>query len=283
MHVIVFFSLIILSLFRSVGVVISVDIYSRTKNSKFINLGISWVFWLFSGFFPLIALIVTSPFLSDILLILNVLFTTIAITLIVKELLVYFIDIKNKYLIILILIITFLCILFYFISGTEIAIGITSAIYQAIWILGILYPFIKWRLFTERVNKQLWYQYFFFGIVSLLYIPISVYIFIEGLRFGLYEAQNMFLIIFNYGYLFIITFLIQMLTIHLEFTLSKIQKDKLKDIYSHNLGNALQAIYTSVDLLLNPEINNKDSQEIKITLQDKLNEAAELLKEIRNL
>ena len=60
-------------------------------------------------------------------------------------------------------------------------------------------------------------------------------------------------------------------------------KDKLKDIYSHNLGNALQAIYTSVDLLLNPEINNKDSQEIKITLQDKLNEAAELLKEIRNL
>ena len=162
MHVVVFFSLIILLFLRLIGVVISIDFYSRTKNSKFINLGISWALWLLSGLFPLIALIVINPFLSNIRLILNVLFTTIAITLIVKELLVYFIDFKNKYLIILILIITVLCILFYFTSGAEIAIGVTSVIYQLIWILGILYPFIKWKMFTERVNKQLWCQILFF-------------------------------------------------------------------------------------------------------------------------
>jgi hypothetical protein len=283
MHVVVFFSLIILSFVRLIGVGISIDFYSRTKNSKYINLGISWALWLLSGLFPLITLIVINPFLSNILLVLNILFTTIAITLIVKELLVYFIEFKNKYLIIIVLIIIFLCILFYFTSGAEIAIGITSVIYQTIWILGILYPFIKWRKFTERVNKQLWYQYFLFGIVSLLYIPISIYIFIEGLRFGLYEAENVILIILNYGYIFIITFFIQMLTVHLEFTLSNIQKDKLKDMYSHNLGNALQAIYMSVDLFLNPEINNTDAQEIKNSLQVKLSEAAELLKEIRDL
>jgi hypothetical protein len=57
---------------------------------------------------------------------------------------------------------------------------------------------------------------------NLLYIPISVFIFFEGLRFGLYDAENIFLIILNYGYLFYITFFIQILTIHLEYTLSQL-------------------------------------------------------------
>ncbi len=59
------------------------------------------------------------------------------------------------------------------------------------------------------------------------------------------------------------------------------QKFNLKDKYSHNLGNALQAIYTPSDLLSSFQLNKKEEEQLKVTLSDTLQEATKLLKEIR--
>ncbi|MHA1513514.1 MAG: hypothetical protein ACTSRJ_05560, partial [Candidatus Hodarchaeales archaeon] len=44
-----------------------------------------------------------------------------------------------------------------------------------------------------------------------------------------------------------ITLLILVITIHLEYSLSNIQKFKLNDNYSHELGNILQMILNSAE------------------------------------
>ena len=138
-------------------------------------------------------------------------------------------------------------------------------------------------MLTKHVDKRLWYIYVIIAIIGLIYLPISISIFAEGLGFGLYDADNIILIFLNYGYIIIITVFLHILTLHLEYTISQLEKFNLKDVYSHNLGNALQAIYTSLDLLSTPNINKKDEDELKTTLHNKLQEAVELLREIREL
>jgi len=266
-----------------IGLSISIDFYLRSKNSRFLTLGLAWFLWLCAGFFPLISLTIIDLAYADFLLIYNALLTTLALLILVKGLLAYFITVRLKIFLLIIFIIIILSHFLYFMIGSMMAITITSLISQIIWISGILVPYIRWKIFTKRVDKQLWYTYFIITIVGLVYIPISILIFIEGLGFGLYAADNVVLIFLNYGYLLIITVLLQILTVHLEYKISQAEKLEVKDVYSHNLGNALQAVYTSLDLLSNPNLNNNDKDEVKQTLQDKLKEAAELLKEIRGL
>jgi hypothetical protein len=200
-----------------------------------------------------------------------------------KGLIAYFIEIDRKYVFLVILIIILLSHFVYFTIGSNLAISITSAISQIIWVTGILIPFIKWKKFIQLVDKHLWYQYFIIAMVGLDYLPIGILIFIDGQDFGLYDADNLVLIFLNYGYLLIITILLQILIVHLEYKISQIEKYNLKDIYSHNLGNALQAVYTSSELLTNPNLNKEKENELKRTLQNKFQEADELLRDIRNL
>ncbi|TXT58467.1 MAG: hypothetical protein BAJALOKI2v1_360013 [Promethearchaeota archaeon] len=75
------------------------------------------------------------------------------------------------------------------------------------------------------------------------------------------------------------TFLIQ----YLEYKIVNDQKLKLKDKYSHNLGNTLHSIYISVDLLKEKEVDQKDKKILIDMLEDKKKESNDLIKEIREL
>ena len=70
-------------------------------------------------------------------------------------------------------------------------------------------------------------------------------------------------------------------SIHIEYDISKIQKFKLSDKYSHDLGNLIQiissaAILTNIDKGLSKEkVENLD------LIQKKCEEVAKLIKDIR--
>ena len=70
---------------------------------------------------------------------------------------------------------------------------------------------------------------------------------------------------------------------HLEYTLSNREKFDLKDTYSHELGNIMQAIFTTFDLIKTKREPKKDLAELETMLETKLNEASALIKEIRKL
>ena len=70
-------------------------------------------------------------------------------------------------------------------------------------------------------------------------------------------------------------------SIHLEYDISKIQKFKLSDKYSHDLGNLIQVISSAAILTNVDEDLSKEKVENLDLIQKKCEEAAELIKDIR--
>ena len=61
------------------------------------------------------------------------------------------------------------------------------------------------------------------------------------------------------------------------------EKDILKDKYSHDLGNILQAISISYDLINRENHSSIKSDELDTLIKNKVNEASKLVKSIRDL
>jgi len=78
-----------------------------------------------------------------------------------------------------------------------------------------------------------------------------------------------------------ITLLVLVLTIHLEYSLSNIQKFKMKDNYSHELGDILQMILNSAEF--NKNTDTKGDQSVNELIIEKCKEARFLITEIRDL
>jgi light-regulated signal transduction histidine kinase (bacteriophytochrome) len=72
--------------------------------------------------------------------------------------------------------------------------------------------------------------------------------------------------------------------VHLEYNISNSQKFQLKDKYSHEMGNILQVIQSSIDLLSQKkDQNDVDSLEGRELIKTKCQEASTLIREIRDL
>ena len=72
------------------------------------------------------------------------------------------------------------------------------------------------------------------------------------------------------------------LFIHLEYGITFTQKYGLKDKYSHNLGNIMQAI-SGAAFLINDNLDENQVLELKDLIQSKTKEASNLIDEIREL
>ncbi|MHA2233613.1 MAG: hypothetical protein ACXAB4_14115, partial [Candidatus Hodarchaeales archaeon] len=101
--------------------------------------------------------------------------------------------------------------------------------------------------------------------------------------YGFYQSTDNPAVIVNYLFAIGITAVILVLFIHIEYSISQVEKYQLKDKYSHNLGNILQALTSAASLL---ELRKSRSQEDLLNLeliQQKCVEASSLVKEIRKL
>lgn len=108
-------------------------------------------------------------------------------------------------------------------------------------------------------------------------------IFLQGYSYGLYDVSDEFIIFLNYIPPISATFMIIIFLIHIDYSNSTILKNKLKDQYSHDLGNILQVVLGIGDLLKLKEAVEESERENLNLLKMKSKEASKLINEIRKL
>ena len=282
MNVLIIFSLFILAIIRILGFWFSLDFYLRTKNLKFKMGLIGWILWSITSILPLLTAFST---IYELLLFYNILIGILAILFLGYSITSYFIDYEGRGKTIIVVTILLLIIfhLLYFIFGVELTDSILSTIFNLLWFLIIVSPILKWGSFHKLVDKITWYMFFILIICGIGYIPLGIIEVINGYSYGLYNVNDSLIVGLHYGYLLVITIIFVLITVHIEYKISENEKRDLKDKYSHNLGNVLQAINTSLELLKLPDLQDTDQKEIDRTLWSKLQEAADLIKNIREL
>jgi hypothetical protein len=283
MNDIIIFSLFMVTFLRILGVGIAMDFYHRSRENRFLILAIGWMVWVIGGMLPLFSSFVPFPFLSQLLQVYNVLMTTLALITLCYVFLTSLLNVNSKIFIIYAGLVVLMGNLFYFTYNFSLTIFSISLLQQIMWIYVILLPSFKWKKIHHKVDSRILFNYYVVAVVAIIYIPIVIIIYLQGFRFGLYESDDILLIMVNYGYLIIFTIILNILALHLQYRFSQRDKIDLKDKYSHNLGNALQAIYTSLELLDTKTLNSEDQTSIRKTLREKQTEAVQLLREIRDL
>ena len=233
---------------RAIGLGVSLDFYYDTKQNKFILFSIGWSLWIIAALIPIYSNLVKDIGLIELLLMLNLLFFSLGGIFYMWGIYKYFLSVPVKImeaLIVISIVVPFL-VLF--------TIGDTSAIiFSGIFLYGLLIstyiiPPLKKENFKKFIGKSIrWYYVIIF--IILIYIPVSLINYSRGYAYGLYDSDDSTLIMLNYIPTIGATILLIILLVHLEYTISNREKFDLKDRYSHDLGNILQAIYTTLDLI----------------------------------
>jgi hypothetical protein len=282
MNVLVIFSLIMLAIMRILGFWFSLDFYLKTKNFKFKVGFIGWILWTIASILPLLT---SFSAIYELLLFYNLLFGILAILFLGYNLTSYFIDYggRGKIIVIITILIVIICHLLLIIFGTNLTISTLAPTLNLVWLFIIITPILKWSTFRRLVDKTVWYMFFILISGGIGYIPLGIIEVINGYDFGLYKVNDILIIGLHYGYFLFITIIFVLIIVHIEYKITENERRDLKDKYSHNLGNALQAINTSLELLKLPNLQDTDQDEIDRTLWSKLQDAADMIKNIREL
>jgi hypothetical protein len=268
--------LIILSLLRIIGLAVCAEYYINTKKKIFLIMSVAWLLWIFA----VIAAIFSD--LSDILFFLNVVFASLSSILMMLGLVFYFLEFPLKFIFLLIFIEVFVSFILFLFFGLLVSLSFSNVINYIATAGAYMIPIINRKRFKEVLGKATRWYYSLI-IIGVLFIPFSLYFSSKGYRFGLYDSNNIIDITINYSIAFITTFLILIMIMSVENVISIREKFVLKDEYSHNLGNIMQALYWIAELMDSNEIDEKKLQDLNKLHEKKLNEARKLIKEIREL
>ncbi len=121
--------------------------------------------------------------------------------------------------------------------------------------------------------------------VFTVYVIIVIFIIIllQGYTFGFYYDEFSILMFINYFVGIINAIFILIYSIHLEYDILRNQKYRLRDKYSHDLGNLIQVIYSATDLTdVNDDLSKEKAENLEL-IQKKCEEAAKLIKEIKKI
>jgi len=274
MNILVFFSIIILTLVRLIGLGVSLILFLETKSTKFKIFIPGWGLWSISAFFPIISETIENKFVSEALLVLSTILLLLGMFFIIIGIISYFTHIFQKLVISLALLIITIPLVLFFTIGINFAINFTSIMFFFLFI----FIFVSVWLARENVKNVLGnsiHWLYITLIFSFFYLVNGFITALQGYSFGLYTTDNVDVIIRYYFFVIGITMLIAILQIHIEQSVSYLHKFQLKDKYSHNLGNIMQIILNTIEIeaeLINVEL-----------IKEKCLEAGEHIKEIREL
>ncbi|MFX0021025.1 MAG: hypothetical protein ACFE9S_01770 [Candidatus Hermodarchaeota archaeon] len=282
MNDIVLYFLIFLIIFRFLGFLISFEFFYDTKDNKFIFFMFCWVSWIIAALFPILSDLTEINNIKELLLILNPLFASIGGFFYIWGIIKFIINIQFKFMmIVLISIIVIPTFLYFVISYTLSSLVLNIILSFLIISASILIP-IKKKNLKKYIGKSIRWVYLLI-VTYVIYLILSIYIYTYGEGFGVYNAENILLILINYIPAIAITIIMFVLLVHFQFSLSTREKNELKDKYSHNFGNILQVIYSASDLIM--EISKLELQEknkLDLIIK-KCEEASELIKEIKKI
>jgi len=220
--------------------------------------------------------------LMELFLVLNIIFAVLGITFLCWGFFAYYMHVPFKLMITLIALFITIPFLLFILINYSVAIAFSAVLVNVLLLSAYIVPPIKKKAFFKYMGKTIRWYYATI-IVFVLYFPINILIFSLGYRYGLYNAEDPFIIILCYIPGIASTLLLIILLVHLEYTISSREKYELKDKYSHNLGNIMQAITSAYELYSSKIESVKESAELDDLLKSKINETAELITDIREL
>jgi len=282
MNDLVLLSLIIFIFVRVIGLGISIDFLKATKAEKFKFLTIGWFFWILAALAPIFSNLVENLYLKEFLLVLNAFLAALGTFFYLWGFLKYFMTVSFKKMVSIIIIFIITTVLFFLITDYTVTITFCAVVINLILISLFVIPPIKKKSFKKYMGRSMIWFYASVLIMSLLF-PVSIIINLQGYGYGLYNADDPVLIMFNYVPVIVSSIGLIILLVHLEYTTSSRKQLELKDNYSHELGNILQVISSAFELIEMKGRSESEASELGELLKDKLNEAAKQIREIREL
>ncbi|MHA1227375.1 MAG: hypothetical protein ACTSPV_11585 [Candidatus Hodarchaeales archaeon] len=277
MSEIVLFGTFTLALTRGIGVLVSLDFLLRRKSlseKKFYLFLIGWSSWFISSLFSFVYLLVDQgSLLAKISVISHDIFVLLGSLYLILAVLSYFMTV-NTYTVLTGTLIIVIVPIVLTITLDPIIANLFLLLIFSILLFSLINNF---RLHKEElsflVSRSITWLYLT-TTVAFLYICLLTFLTLtkEGSDLATIDDPLLFSL---YAFISLtVTLLVLVLSIHLEYSLNYIQSFRLKDQYSHNLGNILQMILNSAetkDLLM---------QDLII---EKCEEAKFLINEIREL
>ncbi|MFX1316657.1 MAG: hypothetical protein ACFE9T_12400 [Promethearchaeota archaeon] len=277
MNEMVFLVIFLLLFIRLIGLGVSLDFYLRMRNVRFKIFILGWAFWFFAGIFPFLYDITNGLLLSELFLVINAIFAALGSLLIYLGFVYNFKYIQLKFIILICILELILATLFAILLGSKVAIGLSFITLELSIISLLFFQIAKGKHFAKYIGKSIIWYYITVIFVVLLTI-VSIYQFLQGYSYGLYDSNDFIAIFYNYSIGISITILTLVFFIHFEYNILKQQKFELKDIYSHDLGNIMQSILSATELM------KLESEEGLLNLiKEKCDKASELIKKIREL
>jgi hypothetical protein len=282
MNDLVLLSLIIFIFVRFIGLVISIDFLNGTKAEKFKFLTLGWFFWILGALSPIFSNLVEIIYFKEFLLVLNAFLATLGTFFYFWGFLKYFMTVSFKKMVSLIIIFIISTVLLFLITDYSVTITFCVVFINLLLISTFVIPPIKKKKFKKYMGRSIiWY---YASVLTLsLFFPVSIIINLQGYGFGLYNADDAVLIMFNYIPTIMSSICLIILLVHVEYTTSSRKQLELKDNYSHDLGNILQVISSAFELIEMKGRSESETSELGELLKDKLNEAAKQIRDIREL
>jgi len=283
MNDLAFFSILTLTMLRITGLLVSIDFLVRKGEKlqkKFYLFAIGWSCWIVGSLISFISIMgenlsfkLQMVVFHDLSILLGALYLILAV-------ISYFKQVQRNMVIIGSLTIAIFPMLIFYLFNYDLAELIIIILYIG------LFTFLFSSALGERKDIRLHIRdsikWFYSTILlSFFYAIFLVLMAINGKITDL-SLMDEPLLITLYSFLSLtITLLVVVLTIHLEYSLSSIKKFKMKDDYSHELGNILQMILNSAEFNKNTETN--DDRSANELIIKKCKDARFLITEIRDL
>ncbi|MFX1571475.1 MAG: hypothetical protein ACFFB0_01900 [Promethearchaeota archaeon] len=282
MNDLILLCLIMFMCVRAIGLGVSIDFFYDSKDHKFLYFILCWCFWIVANIFPIIVDLTEINILMEFYLVLNILFAVLGFVFYIWGFFKYYLKVPFRFMVFLTIITITIPLLLYIIIDYISAILFSMFLLNILLLGGYIIPLVKKKDFIKYMGKSLrWY--FAIILTFIIYFPVSAISISLGYSYGLYNAENTLIIILYYVPTISSTFLLIILLVHLEYTISSREKFGLKDKYSHNLGNIMQVIYSASDIVKRTtKIENEEEEKLDL-IERKCKEASKLIKEIRKL
>ncbi|NHI93399.1 MAG: hypothetical protein EAX96_13010 [Candidatus Lokiarchaeota archaeon] len=283
MNEILLSSLICLFIIGIIALGIFINFYFEKKRKLFIFYIPGWIIYSLGYLTPIFSELTLDITISQILLVIHGIFIEIGIFLIGIGAISYFTNVSLKFVMILCVFYICLPLVLYLTFGVGMALNFSFIAFSLSVVSALIAPISKWGMFKRMIKKNM-ILYFIDIAVLIFYIPVMILIFLNGYNFGLFDSNDSFLIILNYLTVITGTILTTFYFVQLEFSISNQEKFNLKDKFSHNMGNILQTIIFSIELLKTEEkLEDKERLELIKTIEKKVDEVCKLLEEIREI
>lgn len=284
MNTLIFFGLIIELVLRIVGLGIAIEVLANIKKKRSIPITIGWLIWIITTGLPIFLAIILKKEITNIFITLNASLSAFALIMILLGFISYFYPISRSLFILLVFIQLIIPISSFIVFG-QLTYKIISAllifiIYSLFLLIIVIYRKNAISIIGSAIK---WLYVSLIVVISYLAVSIIQAMTVNNFSFGLYRSTDEVAIIINYSFSILLNIMMIVLLLHFERGLLNKEKTKIIDTYSHSLGNIIQVILGTNSLIVSQMEADEGLRYKSRKIQEKCDEAVEIIDEIRKL